>query len=211
MAHLSDRDITAEDLVAMRAGAGLLAGAPVAAVRLRVIADHWGTPLGGLREEEFTSMVRAPGEVGEIVVTGPHVLKGYLHGAGDSENKFRVGDEIWHRTGDAGYLDTPGRLWLLGRCAAKVSDAHGVQYPLPVECAARLWLPAIQQCAFIAWKAKRCLLIQSATPPTGGELESLRTSLAWTRLNDVRLVPHIPVDRRHQAKVDYVRLSKQMR
>lgn len=63
------------------------------------------------------------GEIGEIVVTGQHVLKGYLDGRGDDETKFRVEEEIWHRTGDSGYLDEQGRLWLwnlseLGSCAS---------------------------------------------------------------------------------------------
>ncbi|MFO1448420.1 MAG: AMP-binding protein [Opitutaceae bacterium] len=46
--------------------------------------------------------------IGEIVVAGDHVLKGYLGGHGDAETKFKVGDETWHRTGDAGSLDAAG-------------------------------------------------------------------------------------------------------
>lgn len=211
MAHLSERNLTADDLAAMRAGAGLLAGEPVAAVRLRVVEDRWGTPLGSLTAGEFARTVRAPGGSGEIVVTGPHVLGGYLHGAGEAETKFRADGEAWHRTGDAGYLDGRGRLWLLGRCAARVSDGRGVQYPLSVECAARLWLPKIRQCAFVVWKGRRCLLVEATTPTTGEEIERLRTSLAWAWVDEVKTVRRIPVDRRHQAKVDYVRLLRTLR
>lgn len=211
MAHLSDRDIDADDLAAMRAGAGLLAGAPVAAVRLRVIADRWGTPLGSLNAAEFGRAVCSRHTAGEIVVAGPHVLQGYLHGAGDAETKFRVDGETWHRTGDAGCLDPRGRLWLLGRCAARVSDAHGVQYPLAVECAARLWLPSIRQCAFVAWRGRRCLLLESVVPLTGEETGRLRAALGWACVEEVRPVRRIPLDRRHEAKVDYVRLSAMLR
>ena len=59
---------------------------------------------------------------GEIVVSGAHVGAGYVGGVGDAETKFRVGEVIWHRTGDAGYLDAHGRLWLLGRCSARIAD-----------------------------------------------------------------------------------------
>ncbi|EMA30365.1 class I adenylate-forming enzyme family protein [Haloarcula japonica] len=50
-----------------------------------------------------------PGERGEIVVDGPTVTSGYLNGDGDafSDHGFR--------TGDIGYRDADGRLWVEGR------------------------------------------------------------------------------------------------
>jgi len=50
-----------------------------------------------------------PGEHGEIVVDGPTVTPGYLNGDGDafSDHGFR--------TGDIGYRDADGRLWVEGR------------------------------------------------------------------------------------------------
>jgi len=42
---------------------------------------------------------------GEIVVTGKNVLKGYVNGIGDKENKFKVNGEVYHRTGDLGTFD----------------------------------------------------------------------------------------------------------
>lgn len=35
-----------------------------------------------------------PGEPGEIVVSGAHVIQGYLHGRGDEETKFKVGGVV---------------------------------------------------------------------------------------------------------------------
>ena len=58
-------------------------------------------------------LMAAGGEPGEIVVAGGHVLPGYLNGEGDVETKFEVDGARWHRTGDLGYLDGAGRLWLL--------------------------------------------------------------------------------------------------
>ncbi|MDO4245718.1 MAG: hypothetical protein Q4C89_06830 [Deinococcus sp.] len=37
---------------------------------------------------------------------------------------------------------------------------------------------------------------------------ALAEALAWARLQDIREVAEIPLDRRHNAKVDYVRLQK---
>ena len=209
MAHLSERDIMPGDLAAMRAGKGLLAGTPVPSVRLRVLADRWGAPLGSLTGAEFAATIRPPGVAGEIVVTGDHVLKGYLHGRGDRETKFQVEGKTWHRTGDAGCLDPAGRLWLLGRCAAKVSDARGNQYPLAVECAAHLLAPALRRCAFLARHGKRCLLVETPDSLPPGEMSRLQAALAWAGVDEVRWLPRIPVDRRHNAKIDYVALSRQ--
>ena len=118
------------------AGAGLLAGPPVSSIRLRILPDRWGDALGPWTTEHLESQQLPSGQPGEIVVSGDHVLPGYLDGVGDSESKIHVDGRVWHRTGDAGYVDDRGRLWLLGRCSAKVSDSHGVVYPFAVEAAA---------------------------------------------------------------------------
>src|SRR6185369_11013626 len=96
---------------------------------------------------------------GEIVVAGGHVLRGYLHGHGDEETKIRVGDAIWHRTGDAGYLDDRGRLWLLGRCSARIVDARGTLWPFAVECAARA-VEGVERAALAEVDGGRVLALQ---------------------------------------------------
>ncbi len=212
MAEFSARELTDADLATMRTGGGLLVGAPVPSVRLRVVRDRWGEPLGAMSADEFAAVSCATGEAGEIVVSGGHVLPGYLHGHGDEETKFRVDGVTWHRTGDAGRLDAAGKLWLLGRCAAKVADARGVQYPLAVECAAVLLLDTARRCAFVGAADRRTLLIEAKTPRRGAvsadDLARLKTLLPWAGLDEVRLVRTVPVDRRHNAKVDYIALAK---
>jgi acyl-CoA synthetase (AMP-forming)/AMP-acid ligase II len=130
------RQIDSDDRAAMERGEGLLAGYPVPSLNVRVMQDQWGVSIGQLSEGEFESVCQPVNSAGEIVVSGDHVLRGYLHGRGESENKFRVAGSVWHRTGDAGYFDHKKRLWLLGRCAARVDDGRGALYPLGVEQAA---------------------------------------------------------------------------
>jgi len=95
---------------AMRTGTGLLAGRAVEEIELAVLPDRWGRPGAAMTPGDFAAARLAPGEAGEIVVSGGHVLSGYLDGVGDEETKFRVGGSVWHRTGDAGRLDAAGRL-----------------------------------------------------------------------------------------------------
>ena len=214
IAEIDRRAIAPADRDAMRQGAGLLAGRPAASVQLRILPDRWGTPLGPWQQADIERESVAGTAAGEIVVSGGHVLTGYLGGLGDEETKIRVGDAVWHRTGDAGYLDDRGRLWLLGRCAAKVSDSKGVLYPFAVECAAS-GIAGVRRSAFVEHDGRRLLVVEpgmDAVEPgteTGAGLrERLASHLSWALLDDVRLVRRIPVDSRHNAKIDYPALRR---
>lgn len=208
IAHVAAEEMSAEDLSAMRAGRGLLAGPAVGQVKLRVLRDRWGTARGTLTPAEFETEGVPAGATGEIVVTGDHVLKGYLGGVGDEETKFRMEGEIWHRTGDAGLLDERGRLWLLGRCAARIADDHGELYPFTVECVA-MTFPEVRRAAALAHRGRRLLVVEAAGP--GPELaERLRRATAWARIEEVRFLKVMPVDKRHNAKIDYPALRRRL-
>lgn len=72
------------------------------------------------------------GEVGEIVVRGPSVFKGYWNCEADTAFTFRNG---WHHTGDNGLFDADGYLWYKGRSPAKELIKPGGEnvYPAEVE------------------------------------------------------------------------------
>lgn len=212
MAEINWAAVTQVDLDAMLAGKGLLAGAPVDAIQLRILPDAWGAPIGPYSPAEFAARGLGPGLPGEIVVSGPHVLPGYWQGQGDHETKFRVGDAgigetAWHRTGDAGYLDSQGRLWLLGRCAATIKDPRGTLYPFAVECAARR-LPEVKHAALISQGGRRVLALELYAGDETGVRAALGRDLAWAQLDDVRFLRPMPVDKRHNAKIDYAALRR---
>jgi acyl-CoA synthetase (AMP-forming)/AMP-acid ligase II len=208
IAEIDRQAIGSADRLAMQHGAGLLAGRPVPSIRLRVLADRWGIPVGPWRSEDLDRESLTAGSAGEIVVSGEHVLPGYLDGHGDEETKIRIDGRVWHRTGDAGYLDQEGRLWLLGRCAAKVSDSHGVLYPFAVECAASD-TAGVRRSAFVLHRDQRMLVVEMAGNRASPR-DALMSRLAWARLADVLAVRRIPVDRRHNAKVDYPALRRML-
>ena len=202
IAHVSRKHIRPDDLRAMLAGRGLLAGVPVAAIRLRILRDQWGQPLGPYARAEFERLCCPAGDPGEIVVSGGHVLSGYLNGQGDEETKFRVEGEVWHRTGDAGYLDGEGRLWLLGRCVARIHDEHGDLYPFAAETAV-YQDPQVRRAAVVAHKGKRILAVEFYDGKDGRDPADFKAALGWTHLDEVRVCKKIPVDSRHNAKIDY--------
>jgi olefin beta-lactone synthetase len=205
IAHVGAAEMTPLDFDSMQRGRGLLAGTPVKEVTLRIVQDRWGIPRGQITADDLDAQTMPPGEVGEIVVSGEHVLKGYLGGIGDEETKFRVGSEVWHRTGDAGLLDQEGRLWLQGRCAARIDDNQGSLYPFGVECVAMAF-PDVRRAAFLAQAGRRLLVVESVAE--AGLQERLRVATAWAGVEEVRFIRRIPVDKRHNSKIDYPKLGQ---
>ena len=206
IASIDLEDLTGQDRAHMRGGWGLLAGAPLAETRTRILLAEWGVPIGPFSAAEFDGLRPLAGGRGEIVVTGGHVLKGYLGGSGDEETKFEVEGERWHRTGDAGFFDESGRLWLLGRTGAMIADAKGELWPFSVECAAA-GFPGVRRTALAARDGLRILVVEPR-PHAEPDMDALRELLSWALLDDIHVTRRIPVDRRHNAKIDYPALEK---
>ncbi|MEZ5506629.1 MAG: AMP-binding protein [Gammaproteobacteria bacterium] len=93
-------------------GYGLTETSPVATVNppYRIRKGSVGKPLPGCK----VRIDRQPGErIGEILVKGPCIMNGYLD---DPDLTRAVMDERgWFRTGDLGYLDSQGYLFITGR------------------------------------------------------------------------------------------------
>jgi acyl-CoA synthetase (AMP-forming)/AMP-acid ligase II len=81
--------------------------------------------------DEYDRSVEA-GQVGEIVMKGPMVFKGYWNLPDENAHTFRDG---WHHTGDLGRFDEQGFLWYAGRRAEKELIKPGGEnvYPAEVE------------------------------------------------------------------------------
>jgi len=207
IAQITYRAMKVEDIAAMLGGRGLLAGNPVPAIQLRILRHQWGRPVGPYTETIFAADCLEPGQTGEIVVRGSHVLPGYLNGNSDEESKFTVDGKRWHRTGDAGYLDDRGRLWLLGRCAARIEDVHGTLHPFAVECAA-YQDPGVRRAAVISHSGRRVLALELHDGGMNMDLAALKRALAWAHIDEIQVHRSIPVDKRHNAKIDYPALCK---
>lgn len=204
IAHLDTAGLDASMRQTIAGGGGLPVGRPVDSIRLAIITDLDGEPIGPLTEAGFAALTQPPMKPGEIVVSGAHVVGGYLDGHGDREGKIRVGDRIWHRTGDAGSLDNHGRLWLLGRCSAADRSGNEPLYPFAVEAAARLHLG--KPCAFIATDGRRLLCCEGEA--TAADLRRMLGQMPWAAIDQVVALRRLPLDRRHNAKIDYPALRR---
>lgn len=72
----------------------------------------------------------APGETGEICVCGPAVFAGYYNNPEANAKVFRAG---WFRTGDLGYLDEEGFLFITGRVSDMYISGGSNIYPRELE------------------------------------------------------------------------------
>lgn len=70
------------------------------------------------------------GTIGEIAIRGPNVLSGYAENPSANEQAFTQG---WFRTGDQGYLDFEGYLFLTGRLKELVNRGGEKVAPREVE------------------------------------------------------------------------------
>ena len=73
-----------------------------------------------------------PGRVGEIVCRTPSVMKGYWNLPEETAKAF---DSAWFHTGDAGYLDEAGFLYIYDRVKDMIISGGENIYPAEVESA----------------------------------------------------------------------------
>ena len=69
IASIDLRDISEADRLAMRQGAGVLAGNPVPSIQVRVLPDRWGQPIEAQHQVDFDRGILSADCAGEIVVS----------------------------------------------------------------------------------------------------------------------------------------------
>ena len=98
------------------------AGRPISDVEVRidpsVVPDE--SEGGGERRKSRTD---EPGEEGEILARGPNVFAGYRNMP--EETAEVLTDDGWYRTGDLGYLDDDGYLYVTGRASTLIVTEGG--------------------------------------------------------------------------------------
>ena len=122
----------------------------------------------------------------------------------------------WHRSGDVGRFDEQGRLWVAGRLAHTIVTADGILTPLWLEQA----FASVDDVAAAAMVGvgprgdQRVVAIVVPTEPIKrARIASVEQADRVRATVDVDVVavlevPALPVDARHNAKVDRIRLQQ---
>jgi long-chain acyl-CoA synthetase len=129
-------------------GYGLTEAAPVVSVNPLGAARKGsvGLPLPGVEVKLLSPNDRG---IGEIAVRGPNITRGYYHNPAATEQVLHDG---WLHTGDVGYLDRDGYLFVTGRTKDVIITPAGKNvYPAEIE---RIYasLPGVRQlCVVGLW------------------------------------------------------------
>lgn len=189
------------------AGDGLLVGRPVDAADVALVELPRSID-GPLAQSALEATHRG---VGEVIVRGAHVGRDYV---GDPDalatNKICTEDgTVWHRLGDVARRDKRGRLWLLGPRGGTVVHRGTDVHPFVVEERIR-GIPGVQDAAFVAHRAAPegelavVLDDERAVTGIGAVLRELRLDVPIRRLGA------LPVDARHNSKIDRPALAQQL-
>lgn len=175
-------------------GFGIPAGRIVGVEDCKIIKTE-KDKIGNITSDEFVNM--QTNGVGEIVVTGKNVLKGYVGGIGDKENKFSVDGTIYHRTGDMGIFDENGELWLRGRKKEPYFN---------IEAALHAFF-SINKTAVFKYENKIIVVLEKGCNVSKEDIISI---INFEKIDEVIFVDKIPTDKRHSSKVDYNELRRKL-
>lgn len=208
---MESREILQETWPESRKGRGVCVGRPLPGIDLQVIAIQ-DRPV----EVYDRSLELSCGEIGEIIVRGDVVTRGYENNAGETKSA-KIQDagrqSFWHRMGDTGYLDGKGRLWFCGRKAHRVITSTGTLFTIPCEAIANEHRD-VYRSALVGIPegdgpfCRPVLIIEPVKGYSGSdqqlldEVRLLATASPVTAEITTFLVhPDFPVDIRHNAKI----------
>lgn len=196
-------------------GHGLCVGAALAGVEVKIVE---------ISDEPIASIDAATelpvGKIGEVIARSPHFSTGYYNRPqADIENKIPDPTGRWHRLGDTGFLDENNDLWVCGRVSHRVQTATATYFPLQCEPIVND-VEGVHRSALIALKSQdgtvtaAMCVERGETNMSDSELsDSVRTALdkydATRGITEVRVIDQLPVDKRHNAKIDRPELGRQ--
>ena len=198
-------DISLAEMEDAGPGNGTCVGHPVPGVTVRISAlDDLGDAVGPL--------VDTPGVTGEVCIQAAHTKQRYDRLWVTERASSR--DPGWHRSGDVGHFDDEGLLWIEGRLVHVIVTADGPVTPVGLERRVES-IPAVTRAAAVgvgprgAQQVVIVCEVPGAKPglaPVG--LRDAVRSVLGQEVPAVLAVQALPVDIRHNSKIDRLRVGQ---
>lgn len=213
VACISSHDMSPELVAATGEGAGTCVGWPVAPNEVAILR---------LSDDAVESMspqdLLPGGAVGEIIVHGPTTTDRYWQRNEQTRLAKTIDAQgrLWHRMGDAGYVDEQGRLWFCGRKSQRVRTPRGDLFADQIEAIFNT-IPDIERSALVGLGApgeqEPVLCVELRRARTGQQPVCTRSvqqavrakaeeHATWLSLGRVLFHPGFPVDIRHNSKIN---------
>ncbi len=147
------------------------------------------------------------GAIGELIVSGAHVCRDYFRNpAAVAGNKLIDGDGVcWHRMGDTGYFDKEGRFWLTGRVHSTMECNGRILHAQLVEAQVAALAPGAIRVAALEHAGRLVIVVQGE--PVAWLEQQVRA--AGVPVDEVVFTrKRLPLDPRHQSKIDYEALRQ---
>lgn len=201
--------VGAQELVASDVSKGLLVGKSHCMSEVKIIQIS-KNPIIWDEDTAIGSVEMPPFRIGEIIVRGPHVLKNYLHDKeAESLNKIYMKNTLWHRTGDSGYMDEHGNIFLTGRCKELIKHKDTIISPFVFEALIQQ-ANGVEIGTIFSFKEKLFAIIEIKKSFRKKEVEAAILH-ANQIIDKVLVVRKIPRDKRHYSKIDYQELRKSLK
>lgn len=217
--EISGRESLAETAERTANGEGICVGRPFPNVEVRAVS-----PLGGESTDLQDYQTLPVGSEGELIVSGPNISTAYYNDEKSTKkNKLYGADgRTWHRLGDVGHLDEKGRVWVQGRINQCVRLDDALLLPIAIEArfdkhpqVRRSGLAARRNAAgkleaVVAVEAKKGVSA-AAKKALLAELKTMaKQEPALARVAEVVMLDALPVDPRHNAKIERGKLAKML-
>jgi len=198
--------IKAEDLILENEGfMGLNVGKTDANTEVKIISIT-EDPITISNPQGFGKWEMPAGKIGEIVVSGSHVLREYFNNdEALQRNKIFVGDQCWHRTGDSGFIGQNNNIYLTGRCSTLINKEQKIISPFIFEGYFQT-LPGVEMGTVQSFLGQIIVVIELNDPSKKQEIKTAIRSIQET-FGEIIFLKHIPRDPRHYSKIDYEKLK----
>lgn len=182
---------------------GVAVGSPLPGAEVMIL------PMGFTSNQTVTPL--DPGVTGEVFVTGPWLSAGYdQHWARNRSARVSFNGVEWHRTGDVGHFNNG--LFIEGRIAHVIDTGDSVLTPVPIEQAIEEVLPGVSAAAVgVRMNENEALVIVLCDGETSGAADVAIERKVREVATDVVAVlfkKKLPVDRRHNSKIDRTALGE---
>jgi acyl-coenzyme A synthetase/AMP-(fatty) acid ligase/pimeloyl-ACP methyl ester carboxylesterase len=187
-------------------GSGVCVGKPVDGCQVKVVAI------------KGTTTALPIGTTGEVVVSTPWMSLGYNRlWLTQQRARFESDGLTWHRTGDVGHLDVDGNLWIEGRVVHIIHAAQGPLTPVPLEISCET-IPRVKRAAAVGigdigvQQVVIVLEIEQGRDDIASAATSAQVREALPHIDVVAVweTKKLPVDIRHNSKIDRTALAEKM-